>query len=117
MNEGLIRYNFIIYHYHDYQEFVLFILANSTDPAETPRFAVSHLGLRYLYMFLFFACIQPVPQVRTLNLRLSTPQHDTLCMRAAKALVMLLDNAIRNKISCTGSYKPFFLNSDLNYRQ
>ena len=60
-NEGLIIYNFIIYYY---QEFV--ILANSADPDETPPFVSSHLGLRCLEMFLF-ACIQPVPQVRTLN--------------------------------------------------
>ena len=31
----------------------VFILANSADPNETPRFATSHLGLRCLYMFLF----------------------------------------------------------------
>ena len=31
----------------------VFILANSTDPDETLHFAASHLGLRYLYMFLF----------------------------------------------------------------
>ena len=31
----------------------MFILANSADPDETPRFAASHLGLHCLYMFLF----------------------------------------------------------------
>ena len=30
----------------------VFILANSADPDETPRFAASHLRLRCLYMFL-----------------------------------------------------------------
>ena len=39
---------FIIYHF---QESV--ILANSTDPDETSRFAASHFGIRCLYMFLF----------------------------------------------------------------
>ena len=49
----------------------MFILTKSADPDETPRFAASNLGLRYLYMF-FFACNQPVPQLRTLNVRLSS---------------------------------------------
>ena len=31
----------------------VFILPNSADPGETPRFAASHLGLRGLYMFPF----------------------------------------------------------------
>ena len=47
------------------------ILANSTDPDETPRLAASHLGLRCLYMFLF--CMQSAwRQVLTLYLRLAT---------------------------------------------
>ena len=33
----------------------VFILANSTDPGETPHFAVSHLGLRCLYKFVSFS--------------------------------------------------------------
>ena len=31
----------------------VFILANSADPDETPRFLASHLGLSRLYMTLF----------------------------------------------------------------
>ena len=31
----------------------VFILANSADPDETPLITASHLGLRWLYMFLF----------------------------------------------------------------
>ena len=50
----------------------VFILANSTDPDGTPRNAASHLGLRCLFLPLF-ACIQSVPHVRTLNLKLATP--------------------------------------------
>ena len=49
----------------------MFILENSADPDETPHYVASHLGLLCLYMFLF--CIQPVPQVSTLNFRLATP--------------------------------------------
>ena len=40
----------IIHHY-----LCLFIVANSADPDETPRFVASHLGLRCLQMLLFGA--------------------------------------------------------------
>ena len=43
------------------------MLSNSVDPDETPHFAVSHLGLHCLYMFLFRK------HVHTLDLRLATP--------------------------------------------
>ena len=47
----------------------MFILGNSADPDEMPHF------VHYYAVCLcsFFACIQPVSQVRTLNLRLATP--------------------------------------------
>ena len=41
------------------------MLANSTDPDETPHFAALNLGLCCLYMFLFRM------HVRTLNFRLA----------------------------------------------
>ena len=67
MNEGLIisdLYN------------LPFILANSADPDETPRFSASHLGLHCLHISPF-ECIQSVPHVRILNFRIATPL-DTL---------------------------------------
>ena len=49
----------------------VFTLANSTDSDETPHIAASHLGLRGICSF--FACIQHVPEARTVNFRLVTP--------------------------------------------
>ena len=54
----------------------MFILTNSADPDETPRFAASHLGLRCLYIYPF-ECIQSVPHVHILKSRIATPL-DTL---------------------------------------
>ena len=39
----------------------VFILANSADPDETPRFVASHMGLRCLFICSLFEPIQPVP--------------------------------------------------------
>ena len=47
-------------------------MANNADPDETPRFAASHLGLRYLQICLDNALTMP-PQLRTLNFRQATP--------------------------------------------
>ena len=52
-------------------------MANSKDPDETPRFAASHLGLRYVKCSLFFLfsinALTTSPQLRTLNFRQATP--------------------------------------------
>ena len=48
LNKGLTTYDF--YNLRTITKSV-FILANSADPDETMLFAVSHLGLRCLYMF------------------------------------------------------------------
>ena len=48
------------------------ILANSVDPDETPPIAASYGSTLFVYV-PFFACIQPFPQVWSLNLRLATP--------------------------------------------
>ena len=50
-------------------------MANSADPDETPRFAASHLGIRYLQFCLdfFVKALTMSTQLRTLNLRQSTP--------------------------------------------
>ena len=49
----------------------VFTLANSADPDKMPPTAASHLGLRCICSF--FACIQHVPEARTVNFRLATP--------------------------------------------
>ena len=62
----------------------VFILVNSADPDETPRFASSHLGLRCLYMFLFRMHSACSTSAYTLKLRLATPLALSFSLRRAR---------------------------------
>ena len=59
-NFGLSVMHFLLRVQHEVKELLIYIrfnivhryqnMANSADPDETPHFAASHLGLRYMYL-------------------------------------------------------------------
>ena len=67
-------------------------MANNADPDETPRFAASHLGLRYLQMlYIESICINTLTtslQLRTLYFRLATPLTNMIMLEPFLGLVV-----------------------------
>ena len=91
----------------------MFTLANSADPEKTPFFLRRHIWVYVVCICSFFACIQPVPQVRTLNSRLATPlEHGDNILKDFENASPRLNTLLPKDLGCQRDKFHCILKSD-----